>query len=92
MNYVLSHLWYLSLTTVIVCAAIASVLATFWLLTAWLKSARASDVFKTLCALLVLPGIILLCITGAVAGLIGATRLDAWCARQITDTDGQPEK
>ena len=91
MNYIASHLWYLSLTTNIVCAAIAAVLAVIGLATALLQRAKAGDVFRTLCALVVLPGVILLCVVGAIAALIGASRLDAWCARQLADTDGQTE-
>lgn len=80
-----------SLTTIIVCAAIAAVLGTLWLLTRWLKSARCADLFRTWCAVLTLPGILLLCLVGVFAALARMRSLDRWCARQLTDTDGQTE-
>jgi hypothetical protein len=46
---------------------------------------------KTLAAMFILPGILLICFVGACAALCGLRRLDNWCARQLTDTDGQAE-
>ena len=46
---------------------------------------------KTLAAMFILPGILLLCVVGAGAALLGWRSLDRWCARQLTDTDGQAE-
>jgi hypothetical protein len=46
---------------------------------------------KTLAAIITLPGILLICCVGAFAALCGLRRLDNWCARQLTDTDGQAE-
>ena len=46
---------------------------------------------KTLIALLLLPGILLVCVIGCAAALCRLKRLDAWCERQLTDTDGQAE-
>ena len=42
---------------------------------------------KTLIALLLLPGILLVCVVGCAAALCRMKRLDDWCARQLTDTD-----
>jgi hypothetical protein len=91
MKYILSHLWYLSLTTVIVCAAIAAVIGTAWLLTLWLRSCRCTDLFRTFAALLIFPGVLLLCLAGTFAALVGWRTLDVWCERQLLDTDGQKE-
>jgi hypothetical protein len=38
-----------------------------------------------------LPGILLLCGLGLAACWLRLDRLERWCARQLTDTDGQPE-
>ncbi len=46
---------------------------------------------KTIAAFITLPGILLICLVGAFAALCGLRRLDNWCARQLTDTDGQAE-
>lgn len=46
---------------------------------------------KTTVSIFYLLLIILICFVGACAALLGLRRLDAWCARQLTDTDGQPE-
>ena len=40
--------------------------------------------------LFVIP-MVALCLIGIAASWLGLRRLDAWCARQLTDTDGQPE-
>jgi hypothetical protein len=40
---------------------------------------------KTLLALLLLPGILLICLVGAAAALSGFDRVDRWCQRQLTD-------
>lgn len=47
---------------------------------------------KTLIALILLPAIVLLCLIGCAAALCGCRRADDWCARQLTDTDGQEEE
>jgi hypothetical protein len=47
---------------------------------------------KTIIGLLMLPGILLICVIGAAAALCRCRRLDDWCERQLTDTDGQPEE
>lgn len=47
---------------------------------------------KTIAALFTLSGILLICFIGAAAALCGLRRLDDWCARQLKDTDGQPEE
>jgi hypothetical protein len=46
---------------------------------------------KTLIPLLLLPGILLVCVIGCAAALLRLKRVEDWCARQLTDTDGQPE-
>jgi len=46
---------------------------------------------KTIYAIFAVAGILLTCAVGIAAALCGFTRLDAWCARQLTDSDGQPE-
>ena len=46
---------------------------------------------KTLLALLLLPGILLVCVIGCAAALCRLKRVDDWCAEQLTDTDGQGE-
>lgn len=91
MKYILSHLWYLSITTVVVCAAICAVIGTLWLLTQWLRAARCSDLFRTFASLLIFPGVLLLCMVGTFAALTGWRTLDKWCERQLLDTDGQTE-
>ena len=42
---------------------------------------------KTFVALLLLPGILLICVIGGAAALCRFKRLDVWCERQLTDTD-----
>jgi hypothetical protein len=42
---------------------------------------------KMLIALLLLPGILLVCVVGCAAALCRYRRLDDWCARQLTDAD-----
>ena len=51
----------------------------------------STEFMKTLAAIITIPGILLICCVGAFAALCGLRRLDNWCARQLTDTDGQPE-
>jgi len=46
---------------------------------------------KKFSALFLLPGILLVCVTGLAASLVGWRSLDRWCARQLTDADGQPD-
>ena len=46
---------------------------------------------KLLISLFYLVPILGLCFIGACAALVGLQSLDRWCARQLTDTDGQPE-
>lgn len=46
---------------------------------------------KIIIALVMLPGLFLVCLVGAAAALAGFDRVDRWCAEQLTDTDGQPE-
>ena len=47
---------------------------------------------KTLFALLMLPGILLICMIGCAAALCRLKRLDAWCERQLTDTSDSEAK
>jgi hypothetical protein len=46
---------------------------------------------KTLLAISCVAGLLLTCCVGCAAALLGLRRLDRWCQRQLTDTDGQPE-
>ena len=45
---------------------------------------------KTLIAIIMLPGIFLVCLVGCAAALSGFDRVDRWCERQLTD--GQAEE
>jgi len=47
---------------------------------------------KTLLAILIVFGLFLVCVIGAAAQLCRVKRLDDWCTRQLTDTDGQAEE
>lgn len=76
-----SHVWYYSATTIVVCLAIAAVLLVVWL------AQRAG-----LMTLLMVLGVVLLCLVGAFAAIVGWQRLDRWCQRQLSDTDGQEER
>lgn len=40
---------------------------------------------------LCVPGIVLICVIGWLADCLGMENLADWCARQLTDTDGQDE-
>jgi hypothetical protein len=44
---------------------------------------------KTITAILIVGGIVLVCLLGCAASLLGLKRIDAWCSRQLTD--GQSE-
>jgi len=46
---------------------------------------------KILIAIFVLVLVLALCLVGACAALCGFKRIDGFCERQLTDTDGQPE-
>ena len=46
---------------------------------------------KKFAAIFALPGILLLCLTGLAAACLGWRSLDRWCARQLTDADGQTD-
>ena len=46
---------------------------------------------RTIACCFDLAALLLICVIGVGASLLGLHRLDAWCARQLTDTDGQPE-
>jgi len=61
-------------------------------LCAYLPPRVSIEFMKTLAAIVTLPGILLICFVGAFAALIGLRSLDRWCARQLTDTDGQEEE
>jgi hypothetical protein len=47
---------------------------------------------KTLVTIFALVGIISTCLVGACAAICGFKRIDRWCEKQLTDTDGQPEE
>ena len=49
------------------------------------------NAMKTCLARGQLVPVLLLCVVGLCAAFIGWRSLDAWCQRQLTDTDGQPE-
>jgi hypothetical protein len=36
--------------------------------------------------------LLIFCFIGAIAAILGIGPLDRWCAKQLTDTDGQPEQ
>lgn len=44
---------------------------------------------KTFAAFLIVIGLLLVCLIGVCAALLGLHRVDAWCRRQLTD--GQAE-
>ncbi|MCX6896290.1 MAG: hypothetical protein NTZ16_12495 [Verrucomicrobia bacterium] len=46
---------------------------------------------KTAYLCFVVPVLLGICLLGLCSYWLGLTRLEAWCARQLTDTDGQPE-
>jgi hypothetical protein len=46
---------------------------------------------RTIIAIIALFEILLTCLVGACAALAGWSRIDGWCERHFTDTDGQPE-
>ena len=73
-----SQVWYYSATTLVVSLAAASVLGVLWMLN------RSG--------LLAVLGIVLVCLLGMFAAITGWTRLDKWCVRMLSDTDGQEEK
>lgn len=47
---------------------------------------------RSLNAALCLPGILLVCCLGLAAAWLKLDRLNRWCERQLSDTDGQPER
>jgi hypothetical protein len=49
-------------------------------------------IMKTIVALLMLPGILLICVIGCAAALCRFKRLDTWCKHQLTDTDNSEAK
>ena len=46
---------------------------------------------RTIALILAVCGLVAACLVGACASICGCKRIDNFCSRQLTDTDGQPE-
>jgi len=57
-----------------------------------MASVTLNPIMKTLIALPMPPGILLICVIGCAAVPCRFKRLDAWCKHQLTDTDGNEAK
>ncbi len=47
---------------------------------------------RTIALILAIAGLVAACLVGACSSICGFKRIDNFCARRLTDTDGQPEE